>query len=143
MPSEAPELSQSASYVSYRLSVFQQFAFSRHITAVTLRRNILAHRFDCFPGDDFSPYGSLYGNIKLMPRNQLLELFTHLRPKATALSACVNVDNASTLSPFKSMSSFTSFESRNHGDDNQTRHIPWICSLAYHKSLLQSHQEVA
>ena len=50
------------------LLFLQKFAFSAHIAAVTLGKDILSYLLDCFAGDYLGTDGCLNGNIELLTR---------------------------------------------------------------------------
>ena len=60
------------------LLFFEQFALTRYVAAVALRRHILTHGLHRLAGDDLGADGGLYGYVELLARNQLLELLAHL-----------------------------------------------------------------
>ena len=59
------------------LLFLQEFSFTTDITAIAFGRHVLAHLFHGFACDDFGPDGCLYGDIKLLTRQQFLEFLTH------------------------------------------------------------------
>ncbi len=60
------------------LLLFKEFAFTRYVAAVALRRHILTHGLHRLAGDDLGADGSLYGYVELLTRDQLLEFLAHL-----------------------------------------------------------------
>ena len=51
------------------LLFFEEFSFTRYITAVALGSHILADGLDSFAGNDFGTDSSLHGNVELLSRN--------------------------------------------------------------------------
>ena len=56
------------------LLFLEQFALTTHITTITLGCNVFTHALDGFASYNLSAYGSLNGYIKLLTRNELLQL---------------------------------------------------------------------
>src|SRR5688500_221123 len=56
---------------------FEELAFTRDVTAVAFRDNVLAHCFNRLAGDDLIPDGGLYRYLKHLTGDELL----HLRGK--------------------------------------------------------------
>ena len=63
------------------LLLLEELALTADIAAVALRSHILADGLNSLPRDDFRAYSSLYGDVKLLPRDELLEFLTHAAPE--------------------------------------------------------------
>src|SRR5882762_2568874 len=63
-----------------RFLLFQQFPFSRYVTAVALREHVLAQRLDGFARDDVRADRRLHGHVEHLPRDQ----FAHSRDQIAA-----------------------------------------------------------
>ena len=55
----------------------QQFAFTAHVTAVTLGEDILADLFDRLAGDDLRADSRLNGDVELLPWQEFFEFLAH------------------------------------------------------------------
>ena len=60
------------------LLFLEKFTLPGYVASITFCSNILPYSFHCFPRDYLGPDSSLYRNIKLLTRDQLLELLTYL-----------------------------------------------------------------
>src|SRR5689334_10898911 len=60
------------------LLLLQQFAFPRHVTAIALGENVLAHRGDRFAGDDLAADRGLDGHLVQLARDDRLQLLDQL-----------------------------------------------------------------
>ena len=61
---------------------FEEFAFSRYVSAVTFCRNILSHSLDGFAGYDFGSDCCLNGYVELLAGNKFLQFLAHASAKA-------------------------------------------------------------
>ena len=59
------------------LLLLEQFAFTRDVTTVTLRRDILSHALYRLASNNLCTDGGLNSNVKLLPRNQVFKLLAH------------------------------------------------------------------
>ena len=67
------------------LLLLQQFALTAHVTAVALGRHVLAHLLHRLTGNDLGANGGLDGNVKLLARDELLQLLTHAAAKGLGI----------------------------------------------------------
>ena len=59
------------------LLLFKEFALTAHVTSVALGGDVLTHGLNSFARNNFGTYGSLYGYLKLLAGDKLLQFLAH------------------------------------------------------------------